>query len=836
MFSQLPLALNEPKYLSEFLFGIIIIVLYAKDKFNLPTYDREAMGPFAQLPPQSLTIDTRYRHGRAVYLGMILSLYLVICILGPTIPTPGIFSSASQMGQSLQLGPQMQPGAQGDDLQIWPMAAATFLISTAAAGDNTMLGRIELFIRQYAHRSAYIPSAVSNLAFSLRHLAISQWLIANPYLTTEQIKLRQRALANMIGDTRVTEIMQQPDDELDLAIWVRANILFYTVTQIFNKQHELSNTRLDYLTDLPENRKIFDNLRSTQEDLRRRFDAVTLDATSDADKLFSDIRRFSKDTAITIAVLLSQAARNSAELVDRLDQFGFQGVQLPDRADHFGYLVLVYAFIASGLIVLAFALYGLQPHFKPGGAVLDGVSAIFDSTDYRTGLATLCIGCLVYLVVFRVTDYSRDRALDSMEWTEGLGGYVRVVLVSSTLSSIVAIIAIILFLALVFGSVSYVLQDLSRLFSLFIFQLVLAILGTSFCLAYLRQAARLPRGRTNFVDSLFSALPVLHASAAAVFVAGMTYIIAQHDKNMVTQETQKISHFLRDDLQQSESNLIKALPDIAATQIITPLKNIYAMVNQLPFSDVKEKMGGGGDRADTQTNESIVTLLERPRSVLQQVCATLNKVPLKSAKIVTGQPAQATGQAQQEGGDGPDAAGQPPLTLFSAEQSCTLAPITVSDQSERILASLANDVNGIYQEVDILRYLLDDPVSFKTIVFPMLCAFVIAFSFGLGCLHWRAWWLNEGADDSLGRALQNKIKEVYGENVDVETWLITPIASLDQITSIEALRYEDYRAKLFRQLQKGQIKEFAGLKCAADSRPKGQDASGSAGSSAIASV
>ena len=46
MYSQIN-GLFTPKFLSVFLFGALIIILYAKDKFNQPTYDRTAMGPFS---------------------------------------------------------------------------------------------------------------------------------------------------------------------------------------------------------------------------------------------------------------------------------------------------------------------------------------------------------------------------------------------------------------------------------------------------------------------------------------------------------------------------------------------------------------------------------------------------------------------------------------------------------------------------------------------------------------------------------------------------------------------------------------------------------------------
>ena len=44
MSSQVSALFQDWKFLGTYIFGLVIIVLYAKDKFNMPTYDRAAMG------------------------------------------------------------------------------------------------------------------------------------------------------------------------------------------------------------------------------------------------------------------------------------------------------------------------------------------------------------------------------------------------------------------------------------------------------------------------------------------------------------------------------------------------------------------------------------------------------------------------------------------------------------------------------------------------------------------------------------------------------------------------------------------------------------------------
>lgn len=244
-----------------YVFGLIIIWLHSKDKFNTPTYDKNAVGPFAQLPPQSLTIDARYRYGRAVYISLILCMYTAICFVGPE-----AFSNIM-----LAAGAAAPTEGMTKNAEVWPVAAATFLISTSAASDNSLLGKFELFIRQYAHHAAYIPNAVSDLAFSLRSLKVKQWLLENPYVDKNEFDERKRGLAGLIGTETIGKFEQDPDQEGELAAWVRSNILYYILQQIFNKNLALLGPKLDYLVDLEQNKQVFDRLTNERERLAKLF-------------------------------------------------------------------------------------------------------------------------------------------------------------------------------------------------------------------------------------------------------------------------------------------------------------------------------------------------------------------------------------------------------------------------------------------------------------------------------------------------------------------------------------------------------------------------------------
>ena len=73
----------------------------------------------------------------------------------------------------------------------------------------------------------------------------------------------------------------------------------------------------------------------------------------------------------------------------------------------------------------------------------------------------------------------------------------------------------------------------------------------------------------------------------------------------------------------------------------------------------------------------------------------------------------------------------------------------------------------------------------------------------IGCSYWRTWWLYNAADRI--EELKAQITKSYGASLDVERCLTHPIGSLGNITAVEAIRYEDYRTKLYASVQRRKI-------------------------------
>lgn len=716
---------------AKFYLGLITIVLYAKDKFNMPTYNRDAMGPFAQLSPQLLTVDSRYRRGRMVYLASMIFLYTALCIVGPTTL------------QSLDV-----PFAKAAD-DAFPVAAAAFLVSTAAASDSSWLGKIELFIRQYAHKAAYIPTAVSDLAFNLRSVNISEWLIpTDGSVDAKELKTRQGAIQELAGEFAFKRVTEDPGQEGTVASWVRANILFYLLQEIFGRRKVLANSKLDYLVELPENRE---NLERIQTD--RAAILAKLPADGDADKvlqsIYPEVQRFTKLTSLTLAVLMSQAARSSNFLNVHLDQLGLRSGYLRDRSDHFAYTALTNAFILLAALLTGVIL---------GGVVLRAYSADKWSEQFTALAITVGTGIVSYVTLFAILDYMRDKLLDSMDWQENLEGCVRLVIPGALIAAIGCTVLVILGFALfglggLLGSV-VIIQNL-------ILQIIIASLAAAFGVGYLRRAARLRPDQISFWSPAMLVHPILHGLIAVVLVGGLNYGVNQY--NLASETQQRLDQI---------ASLIKKVRDQSASD--KPKTGFFSgkdpkHIAQL-LGDVNRATGVAQAYISNPRGLSPWDVKSNQLAELERACNQLQLYVVA-----------------------PDET----YRQWFWNDKCGLdVDVTASDEADQTFVSLAKELSGLVDALGRSDYM--------ALVFSSVASFLFAFLFGVGLTYWRAWWLNNEIDRPDGEIskLEEQAKRAFGEDIRFKEFLVHPLMAVNGLTPLEAVRYEDYRGKLFTDVQK----------------------------------
>ena len=70
------------QHIFVFLFAAAVILLFAGDRYNRPTYTRERDGFVALIAPRFLTSDSRYAQGLRIYAAIILGFYVFLVFAG----------------------------------------------------------------------------------------------------------------------------------------------------------------------------------------------------------------------------------------------------------------------------------------------------------------------------------------------------------------------------------------------------------------------------------------------------------------------------------------------------------------------------------------------------------------------------------------------------------------------------------------------------------------------------------------------------------------------------------------------------------------------------------
>jgi len=860
MSSMMSWAAIDPKFLTNYFFGLVLIILYAKDKFNTPTYDRDSMGPFSQLPPQLLTIDARYRQGVRMYVFLLLALYTALCIIGPY-----TFSQ-----QNLQLG------FVADSSQLWPVASATFLISTGAAKDSSVLGKIEHFIRQYAQKTAYIPSTVSNLAYSIRNVETISWLKENKNkLKPEEFEYRKAALTALIGEKFVSKLNQNPRQQGHLAAWARANIVFYSMQQMFGDV--LTSEKLSRITDMPENVAIFDRLRKEREELERRFVGAEEqregksepEAQMNFDKLLGDVQRFSREVSLTIIILLSQAVRTSSDLKERLEQLGFRAIELRDNSDHLVYVVMVNFCVVFGALVAYAAVTAIAAMSNAIRSITDAsgwfhtlgkivakteLSNDFSVIDHAGEFLTLATGALIYIIVFKVIDYLREVDLDLSEWRESLQGYLMVVVKASLCSAIICILLMVLLLSPL-GLLSYIWTDPAGLAQQFLFQLFVAALAAALALSYLRHAVGLQwrnsdgtqKGLLRIVLEGFLGFreradftKLVHGLLAACLIGVLNQAAIVHGRNNAIEEAKANLATLRTSFDQNQGwlgqqmkraeSLMSAHGSPSARdvwfhredliKIPCKLRDMYAAIYVFDVGEqyfqIDPDFSKADEAASNVAREPVSAAQCKPLKAkdatitsqidqLKEICSKLNRVGMYKT-------------AQSASADQPQPNQRIVVpTLFLAPEMCELSLLTTDDNNEKNFRALGRSLFDMFRSLDGLNKISNGGGGRATL-FPMITAFFIAYMFGAGCRVWRAWWLNNEAGQQEMDRLKEQVENIYGEPVrpaEFERWLTSPLSVLNNVTPKEAVRYEGLKARLYAKIESKQI-DFGNVVVATD--------------------
>jgi hypothetical protein len=190
---------------------------------------------------------------------------------------------------------------------------------------------------------------------------------------------------------------------------------------------------------------------------------------------------------------------------------------------------------------------------------------------------------------------------------------------------------------------------------------------------------------------------------------------------------------------------------------------------------------------------------------LKDICRTLDRVEMPNTS-----PQGAPNSAPQSAANQAQRPSQRILvpTLFKVPGRCDLSSVDSQDPEERDFISLGNSLFGLFINLDSFNSFSSGVGSHAVVFFPMITAFLIAYTFGTGCRIWRAWWLNNEAGQQEMDKLKEQIENIYGQRVqshEFERWLISPLGVLNNVAPKEAVRYEGLKARLYAKIESKQL-------------------------------
>ncbi len=370
---------------------------------------------------------------------------------------------------------------------------------------------------------------------------------------------------------------------------------------------------------------------------------------------------------------------------------------------------------------------------------------------------------------------------------------------------------------------------------------MVAGLAAGFAVAYLRHAVTLPwhnggqpKGWSRIVLEGFfyfrdlpDCIKLIHALLAACLVGMLTHTSIVHTKNNMIDGAKSSLDLVLQSFDQSQGWLGRTAVATDASQrgrlqpkdlikISCELRDMYAAIHVFDVGDQYFQLSpdfrvsgdSGRDEARTPDCKALRakdTTIGQQMVQLREICGALNRVELLNAS-----PQGAPNSAPSAGPNQSQRAGPRMIvpTLFKIPERCEPNSLDSQNPDEKDFLGLGNSLFGLFINLDSFNSFSTGDGSHAVVVFPMITAFLIAYTFGAGCRIWRAWWLNNEAGQQEMDKLKEQIGNLYGQPVQsaaFEQWLISPLNVLNNVAPKEAVRYEGLKVRLYAKIEGRQI-------------------------------
>ncbi|MBV9533141.1 MAG: hypothetical protein JO283_19260 [Bradyrhizobium sp.] len=365
---------------SFFCFGVLIVLTYAWQRFNEPSFPNEETLPRTVEPLRYLFLKPAYAKARLLYLVGLLVLYALLVVPGP-----------SMVGALGGPGPK-----EGLSPQAWPLLIALILTGLGTAPTPVKwLNFIEEQLRRWVHAWYLVPDGIRST------IAVLDDARYDP--PASQLSFLQDPLKE-----KCQEDMRLAQGTLGYS-WARATILVTSIKSMLNgAPHPLKRVAFEPFKD-----EFFDDILVTYRALKLDVQALNPNDEDEEEKLSRSVEKLLKRVYAYISWGIRYQVDSEREVDQILKELGFR---IPDRVPgrHL-FEIVVPAVLLISAIVTAFGVAS-DAICRAMGAT-DCPLTIYKSID--AALSSAMAASLMYGAIVWIVLKHRAAKIEQKVWREG---------------------------------------------------------------------------------------------------------------------------------------------------------------------------------------------------------------------------------------------------------------------------------------------------------------------------------------------------------------------------------------------------------------------------------
>ena len=373
---------------SFFCFGVLIVLTYAWQRFDEPSFPKEETLPRTVEPLRYLFLKPAYAKARLFYLLGLLGLYVLLLLPGQSI--------VGALGGS--------DPKEGLSPQAWPLLAALVLTGLGTAPASVKwLNFLEEQLRRWVHAWYLVPDGIR------RTIAVLDDARYDP--PAAQLNFLQGPLKE-----KCQEDLRSARGTLSYS-WARATILVTSIRSMLNgAPHPLQRGAFAPFRD-----EFFEDILVKYRALKLDVQALNPDDEDDEEKLSRSVENLLKRVYAYISWGIRYQVDSEREVDQTLNDLGFR---IPDRATGHHLLdIVVPTVLLIAAIVTVFGVVNNVVCLEMGLEATDAICP--DATDchpiYKSigkALTSAMAACLMYGAIVLIVLKHRAARIEQKVWDE----------------------------------------------------------------------------------------------------------------------------------------------------------------------------------------------------------------------------------------------------------------------------------------------------------------------------------------------------------------------------------------------------------------------------------